>query len=261
MLANMQGTNVFYEVTGDGPAIVFVHGLGGTSNVWHAQRVALNKYFKVITLDLPGSGRSDKNEEKYSMARWVDQIAGLADAIKLDRFTLVGHSMTTVLAQNFAARHGPRLSALVLCGPITELPQAGKDNFLKRAETVQKEGMIAVADAVLGGALTAATRDGNPALAGLVREMLLSNCPKCYAGHCLALREASAKADQANIKTPTLILVGDQDGVTPLANCRAIAGAVAGAQIRVVPATAHMTMMERPEAFNATLVEFLAGVR
>lgn len=260
MLANVQGTNLFYEVVGDGPAIIFVHGLGGTGNIWHAQRTALAKYFKVITLDLPGSGRSDKTEEKYSMARWVDQIAGLADAAKLDKFVLVGHSMTTVLVQNFAAKYGTRLNALVLCGPITELAPAGKDAFAKRAELVQKEGMIAVADTVLGGALTPATREGNPALAGMVREMLLSNCPKCYAGHCHALREGSAKGDQANIKCPTLILVGDQDGVTPLASAKAIASALAGTQIRIVPATAHLTMLERPEAFNAALVEFLAGV-
>jgi 3-oxoadipate enol-lactonase len=260
MLANVQGTNIFYEVTGDGLPLVFVHGLGGTSNVWHAQRVGLAKYFKVITLDLPGSGRSDKTERQYSMERWIAQLAGLADAAKLDKLVLIGHSMTTVLAQSFAAAHGKRLHALVLCGPITELPPAGKDAFAKRAETVQKEGMIAVADTVLAGALTPATREGNPALAGLVREMLLANDPACYAGHCQALRAGSARADQPNIKCPTLILVGDQDSVTPLANARAIAAAVSGARLRIIPATAHLTMLERPELFNAALIEFLAGL-
>jgi len=117
-----------------------------------------------------------------------------------------------------------------------------------------------VADAVLGGALTPATREANAALAGMVREMLLSNDTACYAGHCLALKEGSAKAEQANIKVPTLVLVGDQDGVTPLANARAIAAAVPGTKIRIIPATAHMTMLERPEAFNAALLEFLAAL-
>ena len=260
MLANVNGTNLFYEVTGDGLPLVFVHGLGSTSNVWHAQRAGLAKYCKVITLDLPGSGRSDKNERIYSMEKWCDQILGLADAIKVDKFVLVGHSMTTVLAQKFAARHGSRLNGVVLCGPITELGAAGKEAFSKRAEAVQKEGMIAVADGVLGGALTPATREANAALAGMVREMLLSNDTACYAGHCLALKEGSAKAEQANIKVPTLVLVGDQDGVTPLANARAIAAAVPGTKIRIIPATAHMTMLERPEAFNAALLEFLAAL-
>jgi 3-oxoadipate enol-lactonase len=260
MIANVNGTNIFYEIIGDGLPLVFVHGLGGTSNVWHAQRVGLSKFFKVVTLDLPGSGRSDKSDRTFSMERWVDQLMGLADAARLDRFVLVGHSMTTVLVQKFAAKHGNRLQGLVLCGPMTELTAAGKEAFVKRAETVQREGMIAIADTVLAGALTAASREANPALAGLLREVLLANDPACYAGHCHALINGSAKADQPHIKCPTLIVDGDQDGVTPLASARAIAAAVAGARIRIVPATAHMTMLERPEAFNVALVEFLAAI-
>jgi pimeloyl-ACP methyl ester carboxylesterase len=260
MLVNVQGTNIFYEVVGEGLPLVLVHGLGTTSNIWHAQRAGLSKYFKVVTLDLPGSGRSDKSERHYTMERWVEQLAAFADAVRLDKFVLIGHSMTTVLAQKFAAKYGTRLAALVLCGPITELAPAGKDAFTKRAETVLKEGMIAIVDTVLGGALTPGTREANAALAGLLREVLLANDPACYAGHCHALLNGSARPDQPNIKTPTLILVGDQDGVTPLTNARAIATAISGARLRIIPATAHVTMLERPEAFNAALIEFLAGI-
>ncbi len=260
MLANVHGANIFYEIVGDGLPLVFVHGLGSTSNVWNAQRVGLARSFKVVTLDLPGSGRSDKSERHYSMERWVEQLAALADTLRLDNFVLIGHSMSTVLAQKFAAKYGNRLTALVLCGPLTELPPSGKEAFVKRAETVLREGMLPVADMVLTGGLTAATREGNAALAGLMREMLLSNDPACYAGHCHALLNGSAKADQAQIKCPTLILEGDQDTVTPLSNARAIAVAIPGARIRIVPATAHLTMLERPEAFNAAVTEFLAGL-
>ena len=260
MIGRIHGSSIFHEIAGEGLPLIFVHGLGSTGNVWHAQRVALSKYFKVVTLDLTGSGRSDKSERHYTMEKWCEQIAGLADHLKFDKIVLIGHSMTTVLAQKFAARHGNRIHALVLCGPITELSQVGKEAFTKRAETVTKEGMIAVADQVVTGALTPATRESNPALAGLVREMLLANDPPCYAGHCHALISGSSKPDQPHIKCPTLILVGDQDSVTPLANARAIAAAVPSAKIRIVPATAHLTMLERPETFNAALVEFLAGL-
>lgn len=260
MFANILGTNVFYEVIGTGPAILFVHGLGGTGNVWHAQRQGLAKFFQVITMDLPGSGRSDKIEKKYSMERWADQVLGLADTLKLDKFTLVGHSMATILAQKAAAKAGVRLDALVLCGPLTELSPAGKEAFVKRAESVLKEGMLAVADVVLTGALSPATREANAALAGLYREMLLANDPASYSAQCQALINGSARSDQAGIKCPTLILLGDQDGVTPLSMARDIAGAIARCEIRVIPATAHLTMAERPELFNAALIEFLAGL-
>jgi 3-oxoadipate enol-lactonase len=260
MLASVQGTGIYYEQAGDGLPIVFMHGLGGTGNVWHAQRAGLAKYFRVITIDLPGSGRSDRSAREYSMEGWVEQVAAFADGIQLDKFVLVGHSMTTVLAQKFAARYGSRLTALVLCGPLTELGQPAKEAFTKRAETVLREGMMGVVDTVLSGALTPATHQGNAALAGLYREVLLANDPACYAAHCRALIAGSARADQANIRCPTLVLVGDQDGVTPLTLCRQITAAVPGACIRVIPGTAHMTMLEQPTHFNAALIEFLAGL-
>lgn len=260
MHTDVLGSTIFYEINGQGLPIIFVHGLGGTSNVWHGQRQTLSKFYQVITLDLPGSGRSSKNDSTYSMERWAGQIVGLADSLKLDRFVVAGHSMSTITAQKCAAKFPKRILGLVLCGPLTELPAEGKANFKNRADLVRKDGMIAIADAVLGGGLTAATREGNPALTGMTREMLLGNDPLCYAGHCLALAAASAREDQPLIQCPILILEGDQDAVTPLASCQAIAQAVPKTQIRIVPATAHYTMMERPELFNSLLLEFLCGL-
>jgi 3-oxoadipate enol-lactonase len=260
MQATINGTSIFYESQGEGPPIVFVHGLGGTSNAWHAQRVTLSRYFRVITFDLSGSGRSDKTKKQYSIDGWADDIAGLIDHLKLDSAVVVGHSMGTVIVQKFAAKYPQKTKAIVLAGALVELGPPGKEAFTKRAETVEKEGMIGVADAVLGGALSPGTRERNPALTGMVREMLLSNEPTCYAGHCRALISGSAKADQAKISCPTLLVVGDQDPVTPLSLQRQIAGAIANSRVRIIPNTAHLTMLETPEAFNVVLLEFLAGV-
>lgn len=259
MQANVHGTNLFYESLGEGPPIVFVHGLGGTSNVWHAQRAVLSRYFRVVTLDLSGSGRSDKSKRQYSIEAWADEIAGLIDHLKLDAAVIIGHSMGTVIVQKFAAKYPQKTKAIVLAGALVELGAPGKEAFAKRAETVEKEGMIGVADAILGGALSPGTREGNLALTGMVREMLLANDPACYAGHCRALINGSAKADQAKIACPALLIVGDQDPVTPLPLQRQIAGAIANSRIRIVPNTAHLTMLETPEAFTAILLEFLAG--
>jgi len=260
MLATILGSSIFYESAGEGRPMIFVHGLGGTGNVWHAQRNVLQKSHRVITVDLPGSGRSAKDDRAYSMDRWAEQLVGLADHLKLDRFTLVGHSMSTILAQIAAGKYPDRIEALILCGPMTELAAAGKEAFAKRKEIVLKDGMIGIADLVLGGALSAATREGNAPLAGLFREMLMSNDPATYASHCQALIEGSSNAEQGGIKCPTLILVGDQDVVTPLMNAQAIAKAVSNARIRIVPATAHLTMAERPELFNALVLEFMADI-
>lgn len=260
MQATINGNLIHYETQGEGPPIVFVHGLGGTSNVWHAQRVVLSRYFRIIVFDLPGSGRSDKSKRSYSIEGWADDLAGLMDHLQIEQAVVVGHSMGTVIVQKFAAKYPQRTKAIVLAGALVELGPPGKEAFTKRAETVEKEGMIGVADAVLGGALSPRTREGNPALTGMVREMLLANDAHCYAGHCRALINGSAKADQARIGCPTLLIVGDQDPVTPLPLQRQIASAIANCRIRIVPNTAHLTMLETSEAFNAALLEFLATV-
>src|SRR6185436_1259006 len=130
--ANILGSSIFHEIVGEGLAVVFVHGLGGTGNVWHAQRNILQKTCKVVTLDLPGSGRSGKTESAFSMDRWADQVVGLADHLKFERFVLVGHSMSTILAQKAAGKYPGRIAGLVLCGPMTELAPAAKEAFVKR---------------------------------------------------------------------------------------------------------------------------------
>lgn len=260
MQATVNGISLSYESQGDGPPVVFVHGLGGTSNLWHAQRVTLSKYCRAVTYDLTGSGRSDRGRRQYSIGAWADELAGLLDHLGLPSAAVVGHSMGTVIVQHFAAKYPQKTTALVLCGGLVELGPPGKEAFAKRAETVEKEGMAGIADQVLGGALSAGTRERNLALTGMVRELLLSNDPVCYAGHCRALIAGSAKADQPKIACPTLLVVGDQDPVTPLGLQRQIAAAIKGSRIRVVPNTAHLTMLEAPEAFNALLLEFLATV-
>jgi 3-oxoadipate enol-lactonase len=256
--ATINGSTIHFESQGDGPPLVFVHGLGGTSNVWHAQRVTLSRYCRVVALDLPGSGRSDKGRKSYSIEGWADDVAGLIDHLNLSGAVVVGHSMGTVIVQKFAAKYPQKTRAIVLAGALVELGQPGKEAFTKRAETVESQGMIGVTDQILPGALSPGTREGNPTLAGLVREMLLSNCPACYAAHCRALIAGSARAEQPRIACPTLLVVGDQDPVTPLSLQQQIAAAIANSKIRIVPSTAHLTMLERPEVFSVILLEFLA---
>jgi pimeloyl-ACP methyl ester carboxylesterase len=258
MQASVHGVSLSYESQGDGPAVVFVHGLGATANVWHAQRMTLSRYFRVVTFDLSGSGRSGKSRGPYSFDVWADELAGLIDHLHLPDAVVVGHSMGTFIAQRFAARRPEKARALVLAGALTELAALVKEAYAQRAALVEREGMAGVADVMLGTALSAGTRERNLALTGLVREMYLANDPASYAGHCRALAAGSAREDQPKITCRTLLVVGDQDAVAPLGLQQQIAAAIAGAVIRVVPNTAHMTMLETPEAFNAILLEFLA---
>ena len=249
---------IHHETQGDGPPIVFIHGLGATSNAWHAQRMTLSKYFRVIVYDRSGCGRSPRARDGYSIDGWADELAELLDHLAVAAAVVVGHSLGSMIAQRFAAKYRTRIRALVLAGGEAELGPDGKAILTERAQLIEAHGLTAAVDPWLNGVLSAATREANPALAGLLRAMFLAYDDNTYAQHCLALRDGDVRGDHARIACPTMLLVGDQDPVTPLSWQQQIAAGIADSRIRIIPNTAHMTMLESPAAFNTALLEFLA---
>jgi pimeloyl-ACP methyl ester carboxylesterase len=260
-MVTINGLNIHYESQGDGPPIVFVHGLGATSNVWHAQRINLSKYYRVFVYDRSGSGRSQRSGKGYSVDAWVDELAGLLKHLAVPGAVVVGHSLGSMIAQRFAGKYADRTKALILAGGEAELPAEAKAILTERARAIENHGLIAAVDAWLNGVLSAATREANPALAGLVRDMFLSNDPSTYAQHALALRDGAVSSDHKNIVCPTLLTVGDHDPVTPLRWQQEIAARIANSRIRTIPNTAHMTMLEAPAVFNTVLLDFLATLK
>jgi 3-oxoadipate enol-lactonase len=256
-MAIINGLDIHHEVQGEGPPIVFVHGLGATSNAWHAQRTTLSKYYRVILYDRSGCGRSQRAREGYSIDAWADELAGLLDHLAVPSAVVVGHSLGSMVAQRFAGKYAARTQALVLAGGEAELGPEARRILTERARIIEASGLVAVVDPWLTAVLSAATREANPALAGLVREMFLANDGRTYALHCLALRDGDVRSDHRNIACPTLLMVGDQDPVTPLSWQRQIAAGIADSRIRVIPNTAHMTMLESPAVFNTVLLDFL----
>jgi 3-oxoadipate enol-lactonase len=259
-MATINGLDIYHEMEGQGPPIVFVHGLGATSNVWHAQRTTLSKNYQVITYDRSGSGRSQRARDGYSINAWTDELAGLLDYLAVPSAVVVGHSLGSMIAQRFAGRYADHTKVLILAGGEAELGAEEKKALTERARTIETHGLSAVVGPWLTAVLSAATREANPALAGLVREMFLANDARTYALHCLALRDGSVRSDHGKIVCPTLLTVGDQDLVTPISWQRQIAAGIANSRIRIIPNTAHMTMLEAPAVFNTVLMDFLAAL-
>jgi 3-oxoadipate enol-lactonase len=259
-MAIINGLDIYHEAHGDGPPIVFVHGLGATSNVWHAQRTTLSKYYRVITYDRSGSGRSQRAPGGYSIGAWADELAGLLDHLAVASAVVVGHSLGSMVAQRFAGRHADRARGLILAGGEAMLGPEARQVLTDRARAIEANGLSVVVDGWLTAVLSAATREANPALAGLTREMFLANDARTYALHCLALRDGDVRSDQRHIRCPTLLTVGDQDLVTPLSWQRQIAAAISNSRIRIIPNTAHMTMLEAPAVFNTVVLDFLSAL-
>src|ERR1700722_16708402 len=158
-MATINGLDLHYETLGEGPPIVFVHGLGATSNVWHAQRLTLSKNYQVILYDRSGSGRSQKARDGYSINTWADELAGLLDYLAVPSAVVVGHSLGSMVAQRFAGKYPERTKALVLAGGEAELGPEEKKALTERARSIEANGLLAVVGSWLTAVLSAATRE------------------------------------------------------------------------------------------------------
>lgn len=253
MFVELGGARHHYaDREGDGPAVVLLHGLGGSLDAWQgvvAHLAPLGR--RLVSLDLRGHGRSAPASPEVSVEGWADDVAALLERLELGGVTLVGHSLSTLVAQHLAVTRPALVDRLVLVGALP----GGADpaSVRERAAVVREEGMDAVVDGWLSRALTPATQQRLPQLAGLARGLFLRNDPESYANAMTALGEVPA-IDHGRIHQPTLLLVGEEDQGTPPSLARALADALAAdAEVRELPEAAHWVMLERPEEVAAAI--------
>jgi len=247
------------EIDGAGEALVMVHGLGGTSNVWSPQMPLLAPRFRVIRPDLYGSGRSPA-ASALSIQSLVDAVVRACRVLGVERAHFAGHSMGTIVCQHLAVQHPALVQSLALIGPLPAPPDAGRQGLRDRAAKVRSGGMAEVAATVLAAATSADTRTNQPVAAAFVRELLMRQDPEGYAKLCEALAAAEA-ADLAQVRCRTLLVTGDEDQIAPPSSVRAMAGMIQDARVAVFSRCGHWTTIERANEVNAELREFYFGRR
>ncbi|OZD01158.1 hydrolase [Rhodococcus sp. 06-235-1A] len=248
-------SRLFVEKTGTGPAVVLIHGLGGSTTVYEPQVAALAETHTVLRYDLSGHGRSPVAGPN-SITGWVEELKALLDAEGIEQTALVAHSMGTLVATTFAATYPDRVSKLALLGPVKAQPDAAKTATRARARTVREGGMSAVADTILGAALSSTTHESKPVTVAAVRELLLGQDPAGYASACEALA-AAENPDFASISVPVLLLTGDGDKVSPVAVNEELLGIYPSAQLNVLEGVGHWHSLEDPASVTHRLQDFL----
>jgi pimeloyl-ACP methyl ester carboxylesterase len=253
MLVN--GHELAVEVDGEGPAVLLVHGLGGTANFYQVQADALAERFRVIRVDSAGAGRSP-NAEDISVESHADDLAAVLDALDIESAAVVGHSMGTLVVRALAARHPDKVSALVLLGAVAEPTEAARKAQRDRAAILRAEGTAAVAPGVVANALSEATRRDKPEVAAFVRELVMRQDPEGYARNCEALAAASDPGP-ISTTTPLLLITGDADKVGPPEISRALADAHGDATVEILPGVGHWTAVEAAGPVTDHLLKFL----
>lgn len=243
------------EISGEGNAVICVHGLGGTSNTFFPQMPILTG-MRTIRPDLPCAGRS-ANIEAPSIAGFVRSLVSLAETLGTRSAHFIGHSLGTIICQHLAAERPEMVRSLSLIGALIEPAQQARDGLRQRAQAARSGGMVDIADAIVQNGMAAETRSRNPAAAAFVRESIMRQSPEGYARTCEALAGANA-ANHRGIKCPTLIINGEEDAVAPPSVARELAERISGARVITLPRCGHWATIEKPDEINAELRRFLS---
>jgi pimeloyl-ACP methyl ester carboxylesterase len=238
--------------------LLFLHGFPFNSSSWQAQKEYFGAKYRVFTPDLRGMGAGPEDNPPWFIHQYVEDVKELLNREGVERAVLCGLSMGGYIALHFAQKYPERLRALVLCDT-----QAGADSNEakdKRFANVQKvyAGLPAFAEEFSRNVLAKGALVNRPELQRRVVEMITGNKASSVAQ---VLATLASRRDSTpflgEIQAPTLVIVGEEDVVTPLAAARVLAERIPGARLEVIAGAGHMSNLEQPEAFNHALESFL----
>jgi pimeloyl-ACP methyl ester carboxylesterase len=258
---SIQGQEFCVFDEGSGHPLLFVHGFPLDHRMWRKQLARFANSYRVIAPDLRGFGASGGGEGLVTMEQFADDLSAILDTLGVvEPVTFVGLSMGGYIAWQFLRKYRRRLRALVLCDTRAAADSpAAAENRLKVAETVEAEGTDALARAMLPKLFAKRTIETRPELVEQLRQVILDADPK---GVAAAQRGMAARPDStevlASIDVPTLVVVGEEDQISPVDEMRRIAEAIPISQFAVVARAGHMSPLENPKEFNAILSEFLS---
>lgn len=236
------------------PALMFLNSIGCDRRLWDAQTQKLADERYCISFDARGHGDSDAPGGGYTIARLGQDALQILDALHIERADLCGLSLGGVTAQWLAMYASQRVGRLVLANTASRIGSA--DAWQARLRLVREEGLEAIADMAMERFFSELFRRDHPDVVARFRATLVATPAQGYAGCCAALRDADLSPEVGRIAAPTLVIGGQDDVSTPVAQARALAAAIAGARLAILPA-AHLSNIECPDAFTQALANHL----
>lgn len=252
------GLEIAYERLGDGPATLLLHGGLADHRVWAEQRELAGE-LTLVAWDAPGCGASSDPPSSFRMEDYAKALAGLVDALGLERPHVVGHSFGATLALEFALLEPGRARSLVLASPYAgwagSLPPAIVAERVEQVLGALEQGPPAALAAGFVETLFSANAD--PALLAQAREMVEGVRTDGARTMLHAMARCDLRESLAAVRAPTLVLHGSDDVRVPAQAARAIHEAIPGSRLTVLDGIGHECNLEAPAAFNAAVRSFV----
>jgi len=242
--------NVQYEASNPSgtQTVILGSSLGTDRSMWDEQLPLFPRTWNIVPFDLRGHGASPLSPQTPTIDDFADDVIAIADDLGVDRFAFCGLSIGGAIGQNLAARYPDRVSSLVLAS--TGLTILTPQGLVERSQRVLDEGTAWIADVSASRWFTERFRSEHPKIVDAKMDHLRRMVGRAYSDACLALAGFDGHEVAASISAPTLVLAGEDDLATPPAGSAELASAIAGAELRSLPDSAHLCNVEQPELFT-----------
>ena len=264
MFVQIKNFRLAYVQAGSGLPILFIHGYPLSSALWEPQLSGLVDAAHLLAVDLRGHGASQALPGPYQMDELADDCVAFMDAINVTRpFVACGLSMGGYVTMALFRKHASRLAGLVLAATRGGADsEEGKANRDKATALARQHGVSAVVDTILPKMLSPKTYTRSPELVEGVRKMMEGTSLEGVLGDLMGLRERpDSMTTLQQVFLPTLIMHGTDDQLIPLSEAEAMASAVRGSELEIIPDAGHLLNLEQPELFNGVMRNFLQRIR
>jgi len=257
--ANGISMNYTFDGPAGAPVVTLSHSLATDLAMWEPTVPALASRFRVLRYETRGHGKTEAPRGAYTLDQLAEDALALLRALDIQRTHWVGLSMGGMIGQALALKAPNVLASLALCDTSSRIPPEAKPQWEERIRTAEAKGMEPHVEPTLARWFTAPFRERRKDVVDRVAAMIRSTPVAGYVGCCHAIAALNLTDRLGAIKLPTIVIVGEDDPGTPVAASRVIAEAIKSARLEIIPAAAHLSNMEQPEAFNRALSGFLGG--
>lgn len=246
---------VSYADTGSGAPLVILHSLLTDRRAFDGVVPLLPG--RVITLDLPGYGLSDRSDP--SIEAFADQMAAAVAELCDEPATVMGNGLGAFVALGLAIRHPGLVDRLILVGAGATFPEPARPAFANMARLVETSGMAAVTPTALRRIFTERYLESHPEDAAERGRVLDTVDPEAFVAGCRALQQVDFTDGASKLAIPTLIVVGEEDQATPPAMAATLDALLPDSRVVLLPGIAHAPQLQAPDRFIKTIASFLEG--
>ena len=248
-----------YTVEGEGPPVFFIHGIGASRHTWDGVVARLVPDFQCIRYDLRGHGLSPKPPPPYSLDDLVADLERLHRRLGIERAHFAGHSLGGMIGPAYARAFPERVQSLGLLSTAAGRTAEDSAKVLAVVEAMEQQGVAALLDTLVERWFTPEFVADRPEVVAARRDQVLANDPQVFLSVFRIYAETDTGPWLPEIRAPSLVLTGEQDGGCKPRLNRYIAGRLPNAELVILDGLRHAILLEAPERVAEHLRAFLGA--